>query len=246
MKKRRKWTIEISHLRVFNMLSDPITIFIVMTFGGTFKKETITTEDGALKEITTGKRGRSFMSELQMNIPKNEHRDLKLRVNTKYRGTYADIQKQSMDIQIWSYSRWVANSFLGGKSIPFVNIVRGPVRRSDPIFNDSGVVSCRLNYVCYFQEKWKYRLRFEDIKIPNMVDANTLKLNPSIAFGLGTSNSRSSILKEENNPFWEKLKGKLKFYGTQHELGNQNLSMKIYNNKTIGSTLLIDKMVVLK
>lgn len=233
----RDWQVNIQEVRVTNMLSDPQSIFLVFKIGDSFKKVDTLTENGKLITIDTGKRGITFVSEIQDNINRDDSRLLTVTIRASYRGSYADLQKEDLVISAWKYSTWFVNTYCGEVRIPLIKVVTENVCRADEIrIKHEGRMkkSLRVNYRCYFQEIWNYKLTFSDFKITNLQHNDGKPYSTNVEFALtggGTFSLGKSVktdtIKQDKNPLWETIKGEITYKGPLYELEDRDIDVVI-------------------
>lgn len=220
-----------------NLLSDPQSIFLIFKIGDSFKLVDSLTPNGKLITLKVGKRGSTYVSEVQDNIDRDQNRLLSMSIKDVYKGSYNDIQEQDLVISAWKYGRWSVNTFCGEVRVPLKKVIVDNVNRSDVIkVKIEGKIksSLRVNYRCYFQEIWNYKLKFSDFKVTNLQHNNgkpyssqvEFALSDKGAFAFGTS-VKTDTKPNDKNPLWETIKGEIKFKGALYELEDQDMTITI-------------------
>ena len=179
-----------------------------------------------------------YVSELQKNLKREVSRSINLSVKLEYRGSYIDLQSQKVLIEIWNYGRWSINTFGGRFEIPLLDVATGNVQRNDYLhpIDSSGNLMSKANYLVssrfYFQEIWIYKLRFVDLKLPNIQKSDggaysSVYCKFELQDGSFFSNSVSTkAAKSQKNPIWSSVDGYIAFKGPLYEL--EDLNLKAY------------------
>ena len=115
------------------MLSEPQSLFLIFKIGDDFKLVDSFTPNGKLIVLKEGKRGQTFVSEVQDNIDRDQSRMLNMSINHQYKGSYNNIGQQDLVIAAWKYSAWSINTFCGEVRIPLQKVITEGVMRSDVI-----------------------------------------------------------------------------------------------------------------
>ena len=231
----REWRVNIQEIRINNMLSDPQSVFLIFKIGDNFKLVDSLTPNGKLITLKTGKRGTTFISEVQDNIARDQPRLLNMSIKYVYKGSYQDINDEDLVISAWKYGRWSVNQFCGEVKIPLKKIIVENVNRSDTIkvkIEGKIKASLRVNYRCYFQEIWNYKLKFSDFKVTNLQHNNGKPYSPQTEFAIVNGSSlgssvKTNVAKNDKNPLWEDIKGEIKFRGALYELEDKDMNIAI-------------------
>jgi hypothetical protein len=83
--------------------------------------------------VEEGKRGTTFVSEVQENIDRDQSRIMTMSVKHTYKGSYNDIHKEDMVISAWKYSTWMINTFIGEVRVPLHRVITENICRNEVI-----------------------------------------------------------------------------------------------------------------
>ncbi|KAL4496977.1 hypothetical protein ABPG72_002133 [Tetrahymena utriculariae] len=242
----RRWDVKFLDIKCENLQKEAITIFLVFKIGEKSKvsqdelKNRKEEQDSDM--INQSLSQKQYKSELIKEIEKESLRKVKLFIETEIHASYNMLRQRNLVIEVWEYSRWSLNKFLGVKYVKLEQIAQSSINQQIDIRRAGKNASfLRLYFTCYFQEIWDFRLDFENLKGFNTIDdqrkpiASTLKLtlmddsNPTV---------KTSEHPQALHPNWGYCQDFIHFRGTMDDLTDNLLQISLAQGSAINIGVL--------
>ena len=140
----RRWDVKFLDIKVENLQKDNISIFLVFKIGVKSKIGQRRRGEQILKDadiVDNGKSYRQFKTEIIKDIEKESREKVLKFFETEVHASYNMLRQRSLLIEVWEYSRWSLNKYLGKYEIKLEQIAEGSinqmldVKRYDEIFS---------------------------------------------------------------------------------------------------------------
>jgi hypothetical protein len=98
--------VKISNIRVTNLLSDELNIFVEFIAGGDKREESLPSASGKMEHVILGHKGPLIRSEVLRDIKKDETRTFLQVLDYDYKGSYKTINEQKLKIEVFHSENW--------------------------------------------------------------------------------------------------------------------------------------------
>eukprot|EP00762_Andalucia_godoyi_P004171 ANDGO_06281.mRNA.1 Rabphilin-1 len=164
-------------------------------------------------------------------------------------GTYDDLEKEFLRVELWDWDMFTRNDYMGEGRIKLSDLANGNVQQHmnmlPSLQRSKGkrrVVAGEVDFQCYFQEVFDFKLNFYDWEGKNLIAADFGGTSdPYIVFSIPRSWSnpftrgvawgrscKSPVVSNTLFPRWEDC-GNLHYRGTRSELEDEDLTLKVYD-----------------
>ena len=187
---QRRWAVRLWNLQVESLVRDDCQVFVNINWGGD-------REDSRIK-TGTGTRWWQILSDAEVvwgmgsdpHCLRSDVMELKERSKVRFdnefqfewRGTYAELESQYMELELWHWNRFRANTLDSFHKETLVSYATGPVfqeiqlRRAN-VANTEGVIAedkdqaarFRVTFQLYFQEIYDFELNVVDVQATGLL-----------------------------------------------------------------------------
>lgn len=125
----RRWQVRLWQVRIENMTDEAIFVFGNFIFGGT-KEEFLVKTGGKEPSIwVAGDEGVILRTPVVQDIPGDgEDTECEFDVAFEWQGSYLDLERQTLRLEIWNWARWRINKFDCFCEEPLLSFAKGPVQ----------------------------------------------------------------------------------------------------------------------
>lgn len=125
----RRWQVRLWQVRIENMTDEAILVFGNFIFGGT-KEEFLVKTGGKEPSIwVAGDEGVILRTPVVQDIPGDgEDTECEFDVAFEWQGSYLDLERQTLRLEIWNWARWRINKFDCFCEEPLLSFAKGPVQ----------------------------------------------------------------------------------------------------------------------
>ena len=109
----RRFSLKIRDIKFHNLQKEILNVFLQFIIGkDLIKKGSITALGRQTTYIQTSE-GARFKTELLKAVEHGEIRNINVSYDSEYRGTYEMLAEENLTVQVWDYSKWRLNKYLG-------------------------------------------------------------------------------------------------------------------------------------
>eukprot|EP00913_Durusdinium_trenchii_P032220 g30169.t1 len=125
----RRWQVRLWQVRVENMTDEAILVFGNFIFGGT-KEEFLVRAGGKEPSIwVAGDEGVILRTPVVHDVPGDgEDTECDFDVSFEWHGSYLDLERQNLRLEIWNWARWRINKFDCFCEEPLLSFAKGPIQ----------------------------------------------------------------------------------------------------------------------
>ncbi|CAJ1447128.1 unnamed protein product [Effrenium voratum] len=159
----RRWQVRLWQVRIENMTDEAILVFANFIFGGT-KEEFLVRAGGKEPSIwVAGDEGVVLRTPVVHDVPGDgEDTECDFDVSFEWHGSYLDLERQTLRVEIWNWARWRINKFDCFAEEPLLTFAKGPIQNEMECnkVDKFGKKQCRVQvaFKMFFQEIYDFEL----------------------------------------------------------------------------------------
>ena len=212
---QRRWAVRLWNLNVESLIRDDCHVFINIDWGGDREEARIRTGEGTRwwqflsdSEVVWGMGAEplSLRSDA-MELEEKGKVAFQNEFEFEWRGSYADLETQSMIVQLWRYNQFRANtldsnhkstllSYATGPVFQEIELVRANIATTDGILADEkdALPRFRVSFQLYFQEIYDFELHIIDVQAFGLMSGNALEKAQTADFIKASKNTGASSM----------------------------------------------------
>lgn len=109
----RRFSLKIRDIKFHNLQKEILNVFLQFIIGKDLIKKVSVTALGRQTTYIQTSEGTRFKTELLKAVEHGEIRNINVSYDSEYRGTYEMLAEENLTVQVWDYSKWRLNKYLG-------------------------------------------------------------------------------------------------------------------------------------
>ena len=123
----RRWDVKLWNVRMENVTTEEMRVFAVFIFGGDREEFKIQREGGDPVIWVMGRDGPTLLTPVVKDIPGDGlATDLALNESFEWRGSYLDLERQVLRIELWNWAKNRVNKFDSCHEEKLISLCEGP------------------------------------------------------------------------------------------------------------------------
>ncbi|KAL8436577.1 hypothetical protein ACSSS7_001609 [Eimeria intestinalis] len=157
----RRWKVVLWNLTITNFMSDQLSVFVEIEFGGS--REECKVQKGDRTCIYAKGEDKNYLrTSVVNNVTSRGPVDMQFRKAFEYRGSYLDLEKEKLKIKVWEYRTWTLNHLEAVFEEPLLTFATGETHIERDLYKKSVTTRTQTrargrNW--QFVEQAKYRLQ---------------------------------------------------------------------------------------